>query len=139
MNHPLTDAINVYRQKNGRKPLKEKRSLIVAAQSHSDDMAKHKHMGHYGSDWSSPFSRIKTAGYKWQSAGECVGWNYKDAQAMADGWMADLPHRVIVLGSSYTHIGIGEKSLYWTADFASGEPDDQLPPTPLGPDDFNLW
>lgn len=129
--------INKFRNSNHLPALKAHKYLMKAAQSHSDDMATHKFLNHNGSDHSTPFTRMKKCGYDWKEAGECIVevWGAPDPKYVVDQWIADKPHRNILLGKNYVHIGVGESHNYWTADFATGMSDLAI----ITEDDFDLW
>lgn len=98
--------------------------LVEAARRHSQDMADNDIFSHYGSDGSSPFDRIRDAGYNFATAGEAIAGGYSSPEAAVDAWMNSPPHRAILLGN-YTDVGVGYVyevnsiyRYYWTANFA---------------------
>jgi uncharacterized protein YkwD len=95
--------------------------LTKAAQRQADDMAKHKEMRHKGSDGTSPFDRIKAAGYRYRRAGENVAFGRYAPEKLMKGWMDSPGHRKNILGS-YSQIGVAcaiaeDGTSYWCATF----------------------
>ncbi len=97
-------------------------ALGAAARNHSVDMAQNNYMSHTGSDGSSPWDRIRAAGYSFTSAAENVGAGYPTADDMVNGWMSSPGHRANIL-SNECDIGVGYAydaqstyGYYWTLD-----------------------
>lgn len=116
--------INNQRANNGLPPLRVDSRLVQAARRHSQDMANNNFFSHYGSDGSSPFDRIRDAGYSFRTAGETIAGGYISPESAVNGWMNSPGHRAILLGN-YDDIGVGyvykansTYRYYWTADFA---------------------
>src|SRR5689334_22644408 len=89
-------------------------------------MADNGFFSHTGLDGSSPFDRMRQAGYNFLSAGENVAYGYATPQAVMDAWMNSPGHRDNILQPLYTEIGIGvavhggtSGPIYWTQDFGS--------------------
>jgi uncharacterized protein YkwD len=129
----LLELVNQERSKNGLATLNLNPQLTQSAQGHSQDMADHNFMGHNGSDGSSPFDRMRRAGYQFSSAGENVAAGYATPESVMDGWMNEAPdasghrgHRDNILSPNYHDIGIGyafqqasQYKHYWTQDFGT--------------------
>jgi uncharacterized protein YkwD len=119
----LIAAHNTIRSANGVPPLTQNLQLQAASDAHAIDMAVHTFMSHKGSDWSSPYSRMKKAGYVVKStAGENVAMGQADVQVVMRAWMSDIGHRRNVLNKSYKDIGaavrVGRNGRpYWVTDF----------------------
>ncbi len=120
----VVQLINSQRANNGLPPLRVDSRLVQAARRHSQDMADNNFFSHYGSDGSSPFDRIRDAGYSFRTAGETIAGGYISPESAVDGWMNSPGHRAILLGN-YDDIGVGyvykansTYRHYWTADFA---------------------
>lgn len=122
--------VNQERSHAGLAPLNLNSQLTAAAQGHSQDMADHNFMSHNGSDGSSPFDRIKRAGYRFSFAGENVAAGQSTPQAVMSTWMNETPpndgHRKNILNPNYRDLGIGYAfsaatrfKHYWTQDFGS--------------------
>lgn len=115
--------INSARASAGVPALSENSELATSARVHSVDMACHNIFGHTGSDGSSIYQRIVTAGYSpayWEEVIFAGG----DAQQAFDWWMNDKPHRDALLNMRVTQMGVGYVYVagstygsYFTVDF----------------------
>jgi uncharacterized protein YkwD len=113
--------INGYRAEKGLKPLKLDPLLVVAAKSHSRDLAKHDRISHYGSNGSSPWDRVAAAGYKARLAAENVGTGQVTLSEVVKGWKASDGHNKNLLLPEAEHMGIAlvqdtktEFKTFWT-------------------------
>ena len=100
-------AINQARVDNGLAPLTVNSLLNQAAQNHVNDMLTNYVYGHYGSDGSTVQTRVVRTGY---SATPWVSENWvsaSDASGAMRWWMNDYIHRVNILTSRWTEVGIG--------------------------------
>jgi len=120
----VVQLINSNRANQGLPPLSVDSRLVQAARRHSQDMATNNFFDHYGSDGSSPFDRIRDAGYSFRSAGETIAGGYTSPESAVNGWMNSSGHRAILLGN-FDEVGVGyvynassTYRHYWTADFA---------------------
>ncbi len=120
----VEDLINRERYLAGLGPLYTSAALRAAAARHSADMASVGFCGHGGSDGSSPFDRIRDAGYS-APYGEIVACGHTSPAAVVEAWMGSTGHRAIILCTTCTEIGAGygrSPTLYehyWTVDFGS--------------------
>ncbi len=115
--------INDIRAQRGLAPLTINQSLVAVARRHSRDMATNDFMSHTGSDGSSPWDRMRDAGYQLGRGGENVAAGYSTAAGVVDGWMNSTGHRENMLSPSFCDLGVGYayngKSTYrhyWTLD-----------------------
>ena len=123
----MLDLINQERQNRGIPPLRMDSRLVNAARAHSQDMGCNGFFSHTGSDGSSPFDRMRRAGYTFTAAAENIyagGGSYNSPQAAFQGWMNSDGHRENMLNSAYVDVGIGYVYVpnspyggYFTADF----------------------
>jgi uncharacterized protein YkwD len=118
----IFQAVNNERQKAGLPALQYDSRLGNAAVGHAQNMAQQNVLSHF-LNGKGPGDRISAAGYSWSSYGECIGWNYGSAAAVVAGWMADPPHRAIVLNPNFTQGAAGsavnaQKQPYDCMDFA---------------------
>ncbi|GEM_PF-2465182 len=118
-------------------PLAMNALLTQSAQGHSDDMAQQNYFNHTAQDGRTPFDRMQAAGYRFASAAENIAATsygsditersllmYKDL--FIDANVSNRGHRVNILSSTYTEIGIGlangkflsYNGTYLTTDFA---------------------
>lgn len=107
---------NAARKKAGCKPLKGNKRLALAARRHSKDMAVKKYFSHTSKDGSSPWDRIRRAGYK-NPAAENIAYGYPSAKAVMKGWMNSPGHRANILNCKIKSLGVGKYKTYWTQDF----------------------
>lgn len=102
----LIELINVERQKNERKPLKECSALTKVARKHSQNMADKKvSFGHDGFD--ERFDEVKNL--KVRKFGENVAYSYNvknHLQTAVTGWMNSKGHRENIL-DDFSETGIG--------------------------------
>jgi len=116
--------VNVQRASNGLPPLQVVEALVVAAHRHSNDMAQHNFMSHTGSDGSTPWDRMRDAGYRLVYGGENVAAGYSAPASVINGWMNSSGHRANILSPNFCHVGAGyayssnsSYHHYWTLDF----------------------
>jgi uncharacterized protein YkwD len=116
---------NTERAKAGCGPLKLNSKLNSAAQAHSTDMATHNYFSHDSRDGSSPFDRIKAAGYSFTAAAENIAAGSTTAAGVMDQWMNSAGHKANILNCTYVDLGVGfangvnaDYPTYWTQDFA---------------------
>ncbi len=101
-------------------PLSSNTQLLDAARSHSQDMLDRNYFAHDNPDSESPFDRITSAGYEFQTAGENIAFRGStggiDESAFSlqlhDDLFLDLNfpdrgHRVNILNPDYREAGIG--------------------------------
>lgn len=119
---------NGYRQQAGLQPLQLNPTLTTAAYGHSLDMATQDFFGHVGSNGSTVFNRLDTAGYRYTTAGENIAAGFTTAKAVVQAWMNSPLHRQNILTPFLEEVGIGFVFLpsdsgklklryYWTQDF----------------------
>jgi uncharacterized protein YkwD len=118
-------SLNAQRSKAGVGPLVDCAALERAAQGHSADQAAHNKMSHTGSDGSSPWDRIRRAGYYYSGAAENVAAGQRSVASVMDAWMGSSGHRANILNATYTHVGMGLAhstggTPYWTQNFGRG-------------------
>lgn len=119
---------NLYRQQSGLQPLRLNATLSTAAYAHSLDMATQDFFSHVGSNGSTVFNRLDTAGYSYATAGENIAAGFTTAKAVVEAWMNSPTHRQNILTPFVEEIGVGYVFLpndsgklklrsYWTQDF----------------------
>lgn len=123
----LTNGI---RRNAGLAPLRLNAKLATTAKAHSRDMGRNDFFSHTGSDGSSPFDRMQSAGYRYSWASENVAAGYNNPQSVMNAWMASAGHRANILDPQLKEIGIGYYYLakdtgstnfnhYWTQTFGT--------------------
>jgi len=119
---------NGYRQQAGLQPLQLNPILTTAAYGHSLDMATQDFFGHVGSNGSTVFNRLDTAGYRYTAAGENIAAGFTTAKSVVQAWMNSPLHRQNILTPFLEDVGIGfvflpsdsgklKMRYYWTQDF----------------------
>ena len=111
--------VNIERQKEGLAPLKLDTSLSNVARLKSEDMKKKGYFSHTSPTYGSPFDMLKQFNITYKTAGENIAKGQKTAQAVVNAWMNSEGHRRNILSKSFTHIGVGHTSNYWTQLFIS--------------------
>jgi uncharacterized protein YkwD len=119
----LVEAHNRPRLRAGLPPLAVNDALSLAAQRHADEMAARRRMAHRGVDGSSPFRRMRQAGYAYSRAGENVAAGQATVAEVMAGWMASPGHRRNILGK-FTEVGTGYAidaagTPYWCVTFGT--------------------
>ena len=99
-------------------------NLTLAAQLHSEDMARQNYFAHDSLDGRSPFDRIAQAGYLYSEAAENIAAGQRTPADVVAGWMNSPTHRANILNCSLTQIGVGyatggDYGSYWVQDFGA--------------------
>jgi uncharacterized protein YkwD len=103
----LVELINQERAKLGLAALQVHDGLVAAARRHSTDMAQNNFLSHTGSDGSSPWDRMRDAGYQLTYGGENVAAGYPTARGVVDGWLNSPGHRDNMLNPNFCEMGVG--------------------------------
>jgi uncharacterized protein YkwD len=118
--------VNQRRAEAGLAPYTRAPELDAAARRQSLDMATTGNFSHTGTDGSSPFDRIRAAGYAWTNAGENIAAGQDTAESVMTTWMNSAGHRANILHADYKEIGISvvfqagsEFGFYWTQTFGA--------------------
>jgi uncharacterized protein YkwD len=125
---------NSYRIANGCPTLTVNPLLMGTAQGHSQEMALRDYVGHNSADGTSPWDRIKAAGYTYRLVAENIAWGATSPEQVVDAWFFESPpndaHRKNILNCGLHEIGVGYYYLandpgkvtahtYWTQDFGT--------------------
>ena len=120
--------INDYRAGKGLAPLKLDPRLTIAAKAQSRDLASTDRISHYGSDGSSPWDRVKRAGYNARIAAENVGTGQASLDEVFKGWTESPGHNRNLLLPGAHDMGIAlvedsktEFKTFWTLVVASSQ------------------
>jgi uncharacterized protein YkwD len=107
-------------------PVQLSAMLNRAALIHAQDMARHSHFEHEGTDGSTPSERITRVGYRWKTVAENIAAGSPNAQAVVDGWLKSPGHCANIMGAQYREMGIAfaldsksEAGIYWAQEFAT--------------------
>jgi uncharacterized protein YkwD len=125
---------NSYRLANGCPALTVNTILMGTAQGHSREMALSAYVGHNSADGTSPWDRIKAAGYTYRLVAENIAWGATSPEQVVDAWFFESPpndaHRKNILNCGLHETGVGYYYLandtgnvtahtYWTQDFGT--------------------
>jgi uncharacterized protein YkwD len=114
---------NAERAKAGCSALRGDAKLALAARRHSTDMGVNGYFDHDSQDGSSPFDRMKKAGYTSPGGAENIAAGQPTAAAVMDGWMKSPGHKANILNCKLKALGVGYYKgtkgyrTYWTQDF----------------------
>lgn len=124
--YQVVQQTNAFRRRHGLPALAVNTQLTKAAQGHSQNMATKNFYGHGGLDGSTPWDRIKAAGYSYSYAAENVAAGQPTPSEVVQAWIDSPGHRAVMLKSTAQEIGVGYFSSdnsvyhdYWTQDFAT--------------------
>src|SRR5215218_7070249 len=123
--------INDYRGNNGLGPLLLSDALAVAAEHHSQDMARYSFFAHntvassYYPAGYEPWDRMAAEGYDYDTyKGENIAVGYETPEEAFEAWRNSPSHNHAMLDGSYRVIGIARinepgsvHGWYWTTDF----------------------
>ena len=105
---------NDERRASGVAPLRSNGLLESSATAHSSDMVTNRYFAHDSLDGSDPFDRMRRAGYAGRrytwNAGENIGWGSSSVstpRAIFDAWMQSTGHRLTLLASDFSELGVG--------------------------------
>jgi len=102
--------------------------LDLAAQRHSEDMARRGYFDHVSPDGAKPGDRISATGYRWSRYGENIAAGHASPAQVVKGWMQSPGHRANLLDCAFREIGVGYsaegeqatvRSTLWTQVFAT--------------------
>jgi len=108
-------------------PLILNAQLTLAAQRHSDEMARLRYLEHVGKDRSTPASRIAGAGYTWTRVGENIAAGEGSVDLVISDWLGSPHHCANIMDSRFMEMGIAfasnkadqEYGVYWTQTFGT--------------------
>ncbi|MGB9862588.1 MAG: CAP domain-containing protein [Candidatus Saccharicenans sp.] len=103
----LYQLINEERKKAGLQELKIDSELEKIASSHCQDMLKNNFVGHVSPSTGGPDQRLKSVGIITDHFGENVAQGYNSAEEIHRGLMESPGHRMVILDSRLTSVGIG--------------------------------
>lgn len=102
--------INEERKKVGVSALSLNPSLVKAAQSHAEDMARRNYFSHITPEGLTPAQRAVAAGYKTAMVAENIAYT---ASSPVPLWMGSEGHRKNMLGSLWKSAGLGYDKGRW--------------------------
>lgn len=113
----LTDLTNLYRLQHGVEPLNIHAGLQTIAREFSEELAKSETGDVENFELSKYEDKLQEFEIEFTKAGGNSAALYKDPIEAINGWMNSREHRETILEPSYTHLGIGVFSQYYTQNF----------------------
>jgi uncharacterized protein YkwD len=101
----LLDSVNSLRASRSAAPLSFNAALNAAAATHARDMSVQNRPWHFGSDGSSPLTRVQRVGYTGTLRGELISETFETELVTLAAWMKDPSTRAVILDPSAREIG----------------------------------
>ena len=101
----MLDAVNALRQAANAPSLELNARLNAAAATHARDMSVQNRPWHFGSDGSSPITRIQRAGYNGRLVGEAISETYETELETLGAWMEAPNTRTVLLNPTARDMG----------------------------------
>ncbi|MCB2094443.1 MAG: CAP domain-containing protein [Rhodobacteraceae bacterium] len=117
--YSMLDSVNALRRAAGVPELTLDPLLTAAAATHSRDMSVQNRPWHFGSDGSSPVTRVQRTGYQGEMLGENISETYETEIETLSAWMELADTRAVILDPAARDVGFawfqepGGK-LWWT-------------------------
>jgi hypothetical protein len=102
----VVEQVNTSRAAVGLTPVKVDPMLTAAALAKAAYMLEKQFWAHTAPDGTEPWSFIRTAGYRYQVAGENLARDFDTTPAMHHAWLASKTHRENIMNPRYTDIGV---------------------------------
>jgi len=103
----LLDSVNALRRARNAQPLAFNAALNAAAATHARDMSVQNRPWHFGSDGSSPLTRVQRAGYTAGLKGELISETFETELVTLAAWMKQPETRGVILDASARDLGFG--------------------------------
>jgi len=98
---------NVQREERGLAPLRESKDLNAAALLKAKDILAGQYFEHISPSGEGVKDLVELVGYEFIAIGENLALgNFKDDQALVQGWMDSPGHRANILNQQYQEIGV---------------------------------
>ncbi len=115
----MVDSVNSLRTAAGASEVTLNSRLNAAAETHSRDMARQNRPWHFGSDGSSPFDRVRRAGYDGRMLGENISESYETELQTLSAWMEERSTRDVILNRKARDMGFAwyqesNGKIWWT-------------------------
>lgn len=101
----LLDSVNSLRGAQGAQALVFNAALNAAAATHARDMSVQNRPWHFGSDGSSPLTRVQRVGYMGGLKGELISETFETELVTLAAWMRQPETRAVILDPSAREIG----------------------------------
>jgi uncharacterized protein YkwD len=121
------DSVNSLRQARGLVPMTLNAQLNAAAATHARDMAVQNRPWHFGSDGSSPLTRVQRVGYTGRFLGEAISESNDTELETLSAWMAEPATRQVVMDPAANEMGLAwyqepTGKIWWTLVTGSSNP-----------------
>lgn len=115
----MLDSVNTLRARGGLQPLQLNPQLNAAAATHSRDMSAQGRPWLFGSDGSSPVTRVRRAGYTGAMVGELISETFETELETLNAWMSESDTRAVLMNPAARDMGFGffqdpNGKLWWT-------------------------
>ena len=115
----MLDAINALRGARAVGALTFDAALDAAALTHSRDMSMQNRPWHFGSDGSSPLSRVQRVGYTGIFLGELISETFETELETLSAWMNDTNTRAVLMDPQARQMGFAwyqetSGKIWWT-------------------------
>ncbi|MCZ8334270.1 MAG: CAP domain-containing protein [Rhodobacteraceae bacterium] len=115
----MLDAVNALRQARGMGQVTLNAQLNAAAATHARDMSVQNRPWHFGSDGSSPLTRVQRVGYTGKLLGELISETYETELETLATWMESPDMRNVILDPAATDLGFAwfqepNGKIWWT-------------------------
>lgn len=101
----LLDSVNSLRRAQNAPPLAFNAALNAAAATHARDMSVQNRPWHFGSDGSSPLTRVQRVGYTGALKGELISETFETELVTLAAWMQQPDTRAVILDPTARDIG----------------------------------
>ena len=120
----MLDAVNALRQARGMGQVTLNAQLNAAAATHARDMSVQNRPWHFGSDGSSPLTRVQRVGYTGKLLGELISETYETENETLSAWMQDPNTRAVIMNPTATRMGLAwlqepSGKIWWTMVLAT--------------------
>ena len=99
------DSVNTMRAARSLGPLAFNAQLNAAAETHSRDMSVQNRPWHFGSDGSSPLTRVQRVGYTGRLLGENISETYQTELETLSVWMNSDSTRAVIMDPAARELG----------------------------------
>jgi uncharacterized protein YkwD len=115
----LLDSVNSLRRAQGQSPLAFSAALNASAATHARDMAVQNRPWHFGSDGSSPLTRVQRVGYQGRLLGELISETFETELITLAAWMKQPDTRSVILDPAARDLGFAwfqeeNGKIWWT-------------------------
>ena len=115
----MLDSVNSLRGAKGLSPLAFNAQLNAAAATHSRDMSVQNRPWHFGSDGSSPLTRVQRVGYQGKLLGELISETFETELETLAAWAGETDTRGVIMDPAAREMGFAwyqepNGKIWWT-------------------------